>query len=346
MAEAKSGLQRYAMRGRNLAAIVRGRKKARVGVTPAEVVWQRGRMTLLRYEGGRQGVPLLMVPSLINQHYILDLQPGKSLVEFLLGRGFDVFMIRWGRPGAEERHLTFDDHIELLLGGAAAAVQRMTGAAEIHLLGYCVGGILTTIYGALHQDRLVSMINLATPVDFHRGGTLATWMDSRYMNVDLLVDALGNIPWPLMQVPFHLLKPTAQASKLVYVADRLWDDRFLDSFMALETWANDNVSFPGECYRRYIRDLYQRNLLVKGELTIGGRRVDLGRITCPLLNVAAHEDHIVPLESARALSALVPQTQEEIVGGGHIGAVVGYRASKTLWPRMAGFMRAAETGNP
>jgi polyhydroxyalkanoate synthase len=334
------------MRGRNLADIVRGRRKARVGATPADSVWQRGRVDLLRYEGSRQGVPLLMVPSLINQHYILDLQPGKSLVEFLLGRGFDVFMIRWGKPGAEDRHLSFDDHVELLLGGAVAAVRKITDEPGMHLLGYCVGGILSTIYGALHPERMVSMINLATPVDFHRGGTLALWMDRRYMDVDLLVDALGNVPWPLMQVPFHLLKPTAQATKLVYAADRLWDERFLDSFLALETWANDNVSFPGECYRRYIRDLYQDNLLVQGKLRIGGRRVDLGRIACPLLSVAAHEDHIVPLESARAISAAVAHTEEVLVDGGHIGAVVGYRASKTLWPRMDGFMRAAEDRGP
>ena len=333
------------MRGRNLVGLLRGRRKAGVGVTPAEVVWRRNKTVLLHYEGRgagrREPAPVLMVPSLINQHYILDLQPGKSLVEYLVGEGFDVFMVTWGKPGPEDRFLTFDDHIELLLGGAMRAVRAATGIARLHLLGYCVGGILTTIYGALHQDAVASMINLATPVDFHRGGTLAAWMDRKNFDVDLFVEALGNVPWPLMQLPFHLLKPTAQVTKIVYLADRLWDDRFLDSFVALETWANDNVSFPGECYRKYIRDLYQDNLLVRGELEIGGKKVDLRRIACPLLNVMAAEDHIVPVESARPIRDLVPHAGEIVMEGGHIGAVVGAKASKKLWPAMAAFMRKA-----
>ncbi|MFH1437608.1 MAG: alpha/beta fold hydrolase [Pseudomonadota bacterium] len=340
-------MKTYAARGKNLVRLLK-REKVPVGVTPARVVWRRNKLELLRYErpGGtaRDAAPLLLVPSLINQHYILDLQPGKSLVEFLLGQGFDVFMITWGRPGPEDRFLSFDQHIQLLLGGAIRQVRSMTGRRSIHLLGYCVGGLLATIYTALHPGHAASLVNLAVPIDFHCGGTLAAWTDRRTFDVDALVDSLGNVPWPLMQLSFHLLKPTAQATKVVYLVDRLWDDRFLDSFIALETWAGDNVSFPGECYRKYIRDLYQENALVRGELTIAERKVDLAAITCPLLSAAAREDHIVPLESALAIGKHVPHAKEIIMEGGHIGAVVGFRASTTLWPAVRDFL--LETGSP
>ena len=138
------------------------------------------------------------------------------------------------------------------------------------------------------------------------------------------MDAFGNVPWQLMQSAFHLLRPTLSLSKAVQLIDRAWDDEFLDGFFALETWGNDNVSFPGECYRRYVRELYREDALIRGTFMLSGRPARLQSIRCPVLAISFEHDNIVPWKSAAALLAEVQSTDTEHVHlqGGHVGAVV------------------------
>ncbi len=317
--------------------LVRGRPE--VGTTPADVIHRENKWRLLRYRPdpdatARGDSPILLVPSLINRHYILDLMPQKSFAEYLLGRGHDVYIIDWGTPSAEDRYLTLGDYCHTYLGRAARKVARNSPTGKTHLLGYCLGGTLTTIYAALEPDPVDSMALLAAPIDFHDDGLLSTWSRTETLDIDAMVDGFGNIPWPLMQFGFHLLRPTMNLSKAVYVLDKAWDDVFLDGFFALETWSNDNVSFPGEAFRKYIGELYRENRLVRDEFAIGGRRVRLGDIECPILNVTFEHDNIVPSKSARALNDHVDDkvVDHEHLYGGHVGAVVSRKASENLWP--------------
>lgn len=329
-----------------------GRKAAAgrppVGQTPADVVHTENKWRLLRYRPDRSVTPLncppiLLVPSLINRHYVLDLMPGKSFAEYLVDQGHDVYIIDWGNPGPEDRYLTFDDFTYRYLGRAVRKVARASATGKANLLGYCLGGTMTTIYAALHSEQIASMVTLAAPVSFDDDGLLATWSRTPGLNLDVLVDGTGNIPWPLMQLGFHLLRPTMNLSKAVYVWEKAWDDQFLDGFFALETWSNDNVSFPGEAFRKYIRELYQEDALIKGRFTISGQRVDLGRISCPTRAVAFEHDNIVPAPSVRALLDHVSPDVAEVVTlrGGHVGAVVSSRASKTLWPELSQWFQEA-----
>lgn len=317
-----------------------GGYRPEIAATPADVVFERNKMRLLRYRSTATELhahPLLLVPSVINRHYILDLQPGKSLVEYFVNEGFDVFIIDWGKPGAEDQYITFDDVIELQLDAAVRKVVRLSGSSQIHLVGHCLGGLLTLVYASLHPKRVASMMNITTPVDLRKGGILRSWTE--FMDVDQMVDALGNAPWPLLQASFHMLKPMALLQKTAWIYEKLWDDYTVDSFLALETWSNDNVSISGEFYRTYIKELYQNNALFEGTLQIRGWPVDLSKITVPVFNVAAKGDHIAPEESIVALSEKIPQTQNLLVSGGHIGGVISRRASRTLWPQMAEFFR-------
>ncbi len=131
--------------------------------------------------------------------------------------------------------------------------------------------------------------------------------------------------------------PTLLAQKALYLYDRIQDENFLDNFISLETWGNGNISFPGECFRRYIKDLYQDNQLVRGELVVEGRRVDLRQVRCPVLNVVALGDTIVPPGSASPLTGLIGSEDSHLweEQGSHIGAVVSSRAVASLWPRLA-----------
>ena len=186
---------------------------------------------------------------------------------------------------------------------------------------------------------------LAAPIDFAHGGLLATWTRSPGFDVDALVEGFGNVPWPLMQASFHLLKPTANLAKLVGLLDRAWDDEFLDGFMATERSGNDNVSFPGACYRRYIGDLYRDNALVAGAMRLGGKPARLDAIDCPVLAVTFEHDHIVPTAAATALLAHVasPDKAQLHLRGGHVGAVVSKKAAAGLWPQLSRWWAVRDT---
>ncbi|MFI5299772.1 MAG: alpha/beta fold hydrolase, partial [Polyangiales bacterium] len=307
------------------------RKKPRVAPTPADVVHRENKWSLLRYrarpEGRAFSAPVLLVPSMINRHYVLDLLPGKSFVEYLVKRGHDVFCIDWGTPTDEDRYVTFDDICDHAIGRAlrvAAKVSSPEAPHKPHVLGYCMGGTLAVIHAAAHNDSMASLVAVAAPVRFSDDGLLSRWTRSPSFDVCALVDALGNVPWPLMQSAFHLLRPTLTLSKIAHLADRAWTDEFLDGFLATETWGNDNVAFPGECYRRYIEALYRGDQLIDGTFSLSGVRVDLRALTTPTLAVTFENDSIVPFESAGVLIDVIGAHDKRLlkVPGGHVGAMV------------------------
>lgn len=316
-----------------------------VGQTPADVVHRENKWRLLRYRPRAAGLswktPILLVPSLINRHYVLDLMPKKSFVEFLVGEGHDVFMIDWGTPGPEDRYLTFD---ELCDGYLGRALRLASGRKKAHLLGYCLGGTLAAIHAAARPEHVASLTALAAPVRFDDDGLLAAWTRSPRFDVGALTRAFGNVPWQLMQSAFHMLRPTLGLSKTVHLLDRAWDDDFLDGFLALETWGNDNVSFPGEAYRRYVEELYRADALARGTFTLSGRPARLEEIRCPVLAVTFEHDGIVPWRSAAALLDLCGATDKERIHlpGGHVGAVVSRAAAKGLWPKLSAWWAARD----
>ena len=316
------------------------RKRPPVGATPADVVHTENKLRLLHYRRSTpatHATPVLLVPSLINRHYVLDLLPKKSFVEWLLARGFDVYCIDWGTPGDEDRFLTFDEICDGYLGRAVRRTARGAGVEKVHLLGYCMGGILGSIYTAAHPEHVASLVTLAAPVRFDGEGQLGAWTRSPTYDVRALVAAYGNVPWQLMQSAFHMLRPTLTLAKIVHLLDREWDDESLDGFLALETWGSDNIALPGEAYRRYIEELYQQDLLARGQFTLSGKPARLESITCPTLAITFEHDDIVPWASAKALVDLVSSEDKEWLHlpGGHIGAVVSKSASHRLWPKIA-----------
>lgn len=310
-----------------------------IGATPHSVVWTENKWRLLKFspQAKKFKTPVLMVPSLINRWYVLDLGRERSFIEWLVAQGHEVFCIDWGTPGAEDRYLTWDDIGGRYLGRAVRIAARETG--KTHVLGYCLGGTLAAAYVAAFPDGVASFTALAAPIDFEHAGIMSAWTRTPTFDVRSILEAFGNIPHPLMQASFRMLKPTLQAVKLVAVLDRAWDDEFLDGFLATEKWGSDNVSFPGECYARYIEELYRQNRLVGGTFTVCGRPAQLPSIKCPVLAVAFADDHIVPVPSAEPLVTLVGARDKQIVvdRGGHVGAVVSKKASTRLWPGMHTF---------
>ncbi len=329
-----------------------GRARPPVGTTPADVITRENKWSLLRYrprvEGRVYGTPVLLVPSLINRHYVLDLLPGKSFAEELVRAGFDVFCIDWGSPGDEDRFVTFDDVCDRAIGRALRAVTKAAGTEAAHVLGYCLGGTLVAIHAAAHagdaRRRVASLTLVAAPIRFDDDGLLARWTQTSTFDVGALVDGMGNVPWQLMQGAFQLLRPTMPLAKAVSLIHKASDDTFLDGFFALETWGSDNVSFPGECYRTYIESLYRQNELWHDRFVLSGKPARLSSIACPVHVVTFEHDNIVPWKSASSILERVSSSDAVHlhVPGGHVGAMVSSSARKKLWPSMQAFWAARD----
>jgi polyhydroxyalkanoate synthase len=340
-------LAREGSRVRNLLSLW-SRGRAKVGLTPADVVHRDNKARLLRYrprpEGFAAGAPVLLVPSLINRHYVLDLMPGKSFVEYLVAQGHDVYCIDWGTPGDEDRWVSFDEVVDKMIGRALRRVTAITGHPKAHVLGYCMGGTMAVIHAAVRPERVASLTAVAAPIRFRDDGLLSAWANTPTFEPRTLVDSLGNVPWQLMQSAFQFLRPTLPLSKAVHFLDRAWDDEYLDGFFALETWGQDNVSFPGEAWATYIQELYREDRLIAGTFALAGRPVNLAAVTAPTLAVTFEHDNIVPHASAQILVDRVGAAHKENLHlpGGHVGAMVSRAASKGLWPKMSAFFREAD----
>jgi polyhydroxyalkanoate synthase len=312
---------------------------AHVAPTPRDVLWRDGCAALYRFrrpEGVRPAaaMPVLVVPSMINKWYVVDLRAGASLVEALAAAGLDVYCLDWGTAQDEDRYLAWDDVIARL-GRAVRFVERTSEAPQVGLLGYCMGATLAGIYAALEPQHVAALLNLAGPFDFAQGGFLRTMVDAKWFDVRAIAEA-GNVAAMQMQSGFLALRPTSQLAKWVSYLDRGHDPKAREAFDALEQWAGENIPFPAAAYATYIEELYQKNLLVLGKHHVGGRRVDLASIRCPVLTIAAERDTICPLAAARALNDACGSADKElvVVPGGHVGAVVGSKAPTVLYPAM------------
>ncbi len=312
--------------------------------TAHDVVLEDGTARLLHFRGSVPArpdrAPVLLVPSMINRWYVLDLRPGYSVVEALVAAGFDTWCLDWGAPNAEDRYLDWDA-VVARLSRMARRTRRETGHDRLAMLGYCMGGTLTGIHAALEPDTVQALINLLGPFDFTRAGELGRMTDARWFDPEAIASA-GNMTAEQMQQGFVALRPTATLAKWVGFADRAHDPRAVQAFAALEAWASDNVSFPAAAYVTYIRDLYQENRLVRGEHAVRGKRVNLAAITCPVLTIATASDTICPLGAAKGLNEACGATDSEVfvTQGGHVGAVVGSNGPRALYPKLTSWLSA------
>ncbi|HEY2749490.1 MAG TPA: alpha/beta fold hydrolase [Polyangia bacterium] len=284
--------------------------------------------------------PILIVSSLINRYYVLDLLPELSVIALLNRRGFDVYVLDWKSPGADGPALGFADYVDGVIPRAARTVAALHGGALPAVIGYCMGGTLSVMFAARHPETLRALCLLGTPVEFRLSGELYNLTDRRRFDVDLLMDVLGNMPPAMMQSGFKLLSPLDAFNKMVALMRDAGDADRVRHFVALESWLDDNIAFPGGVYREYIRALYQDDLLCKRTMRIAGTPVDLSRLTAPLLNVIALRDHICAPPSSRALMPLVGSTKKETLefDTGHIGLTTSRRSLSDLWPRIADWL--------
>jgi len=313
--------------------------------TEKEVVYAEDKLRLFHYEPRVErpcGVPVLIAYALVNRPYMTDLQPDRSMVRNLLDHGMDVYLIDWGYPDAADRWLTMDDYISGYLRNCVDFIREKHGLDAINLLGICQGGTFSLCYASLYPETVRNLITMVTPVDFQTPDNLLShWAQD--LDIDLLVDTLGNIPADLMNLTYLSLKPyRLTGQKYLGLVDILDDAEQAQNFLCMEKWIFDSPDQAGECFRQFNKDCYQKNLLIKGELELGGRRVDPSRITMPVLNVYAEQDHLVPPSASRPLGDLVGTGDYTVKAfkGGHIGIYVSGRAQREVPPFIAEWITA------
>jgi polyhydroxyalkanoate synthase len=311
-----------------------------VGASAKDAIYAEDKLVLYHYrprieKPGR--IPLLVVYALVNRPYMTDLQEDRSMIRGLLDAGQDVYLIDWGYPNGADRFLDLADYINGYICRCVDHVRKLHGLEQINLLGICQGGTFSLCFAALHPQRVRNLVIMVTPVDFDApGNVLGSW--TRKLDVDLLVETLGNVPGELLNWMFLSLKPfRLTGQKYVDMADLLDDSRKLKSFLRMEKWIFDSPDQAGEAFRQFVRWFYQENRLVKGELKIGGQGVDLKRVTMPVLNVYATQDHLVSPESSIALRENVGAKDYSTIAfeGGHIGIYVSARAQREIPPAVA-----------
>ncbi|MBS1269782.1 MAG: Poly(3-hydroxyalkanoate) polymerase subunit PhaC [Gammaproteobacteria bacterium] len=312
------------------------------GVTPRDAIYEEDKLKLFHYKSpsGKhpiQPVPLLIVYALVNRPYMTDLQPDRSLIRSLLDKGLDVYLIDWGYPDRSDRCLTMDDYINGYLDRCVDIVRRRHDRDNINILGICQGGSFSVCYASLHPDKVKNLITMVTPVDFQTADNmLSHW--TRDVDVDLLVDTLGNVPGELLNWTFLALKPfQLMGRKYVDMVDALADETSARNFMRMEKWIFDSPDQAGETFREFVKIFFQGNGFVNGTARVGSTPIDLNNLTMPLLNVYAGQDHLVPPDASRALRDLTgtgDYTELEF-DGGHIGIYVSSKARKTVPPTIA-----------
>ena len=321
----------------------------KVGATPFEVVHQYDKVQLKLYKSPVKSpspIPTVVVYALINRYYMMDLQADRSMFKVFLDHGLDLYVVDWGYPTRGDKFLTMTDYIEDYMGHMVDWVCKRTGQPKVNLMGICQGGTFSAIYAALHPDKVKNLITIVTPIDFDTDtGLLNVW--AKKLDIDKMVETFGNVPGDFMNIGFLLLNPARlMFDKYVSFLENLDDKNFVANFMRMERWIFDSPDQAGEAFRQFVKDLYQQNKLVKGELVIGERKVNLKSITMPVLNAFAEADHLVPPACSRKFTEMTGSKDTLVLGypTGHIGMFTSRRSQTEYTPRIARWLSERSGG--
>ncbi len=343
LAFATDQFNRSMKRSWNFTRHAMGIGRAKVGQSPRDEIWRNGKAVLYRYQNDNitKGPPVLLVMSLVSRGYILDLQPGNSFVEHLLGEGFDVYTLDWGVPDEEDANNGLELYVDDMIPAAVETIDGRSGNHGVTVFGYCFGGVLALLYAARHPDDPVrNLMVMATPVDFDKMPEPMKIAGRGGVDPETLIDATGNVPAATVRSSFTMLTPTSDLATIADFFQHLGDDKFLESYQAMTQWTRNHIPFPGEAFRQTTDLLQDRNGFMTGDLMLAGENVNLRNITVPFANVVAERDHIVPQKAALPAVDLVGSSDktEILLPAGHVGLIVGKNGRKRCMPAMSGWL--------
>ncbi|MEO9295824.1 MAG: class III poly(R)-hydroxyalkanoic acid synthase subunit PhaC [Nitrososphaera sp.] len=316
-----------------------------VGQTPHEVLAETRAYRLLHYQpvvSKTAQTPILTVYALINRSYVLDLQPDKSWIKSLLSQGFDVYLIDWKDPSSVDKYVSFDDYVNGYINDCVDIVLKKTKVDKLTLHGYCMGASMSVMYTALHQDKVRNLAVIAPVIDTERDSTVIGNM-AKNMDVVKMRDTIGNLPPEQLFACYSALKPFKQGvAKYFNLVQNIDNESFVGNFLRIEKWLYDTPPIAGETFRQWISDIYQKNLLAKNEFALGDLVVDLSKITVPVLNLVADEDHLVSPECSTPLNDMVSSTDKRLMRfhTGHVGLIASSYSQNNVLPKVGQWLKA------
>jgi len=319
--------------------------KVEVGQTPHEVIAETRTYRLLHYRplvGKTARTPILTVYALINKSYVLDLQPDKSWIKSLLEQGFDVYLVDWKDPTSVDKYVSFDDYVNIYLDDCVDTVLKKNKVDRLTLHGYCMGASMSIMYTALHQEKVRNLAVIAPVIDTERDSTVIGNM-AKNMDVVKMRDTIGNLPPEQLYACYAALKPFKQGvAKYFNLVQNIDNESFVGNFLRIEKWLYDTPQIAGETFRQWISDIYQKNLLAKNEFMLGDLVVDLSKITVPLLNLVADEDHLVSPDCSTPLNDMVSSQDKRLMRfhTGHVGLIASSYSQNNVLPKVGQWLKA------
>lgn len=313
--------------------------------TPREVVFEEDKLKLYHYNKSTRSVnkvPTLIVYALVNTPSMMDIGQDKSFIKKLVDSGLDLYLIEWGFPTADDKYISLDDYINIYIDDVVDHIRKESGADKINILGVCQGGTFSLMYTALHPGKVKNLVTMVTPVDFSTDdGLLFKW--GKYLDPDRMVEAYGVVPGDFMNTGFLTLKPLSlMVNKYVDVINDLDDPEHLSSFMTMEKWIFDSPGQAGMAYKEFLNAMYRENCLIKGEMEVGGKKVDLKKITQPVLNLYAERDNQVPNAASIPIGDYVGSEDytAKSFPTGHIGMFVSRRSQEEVAPTVVDWLKS------
>lgn len=335
-----------------LAYFTAGASRAEMGNAPKRLVHKAGKLEVHRIDphAGHDhfeltrifdeeplpdvATPVLLIPPLMARPYVYDLRPEHSMARTLRHLGLDTYVLDFGVPDEGDAGLRLDDYVLDFVPQAVEAVRAQSGARDVTLAGYCMGGIFALLYAAAHRDAPVrNIVTIGAPIDFEKMGALTLVARLGSAHIDKLMDRLGNVPGTMASQGFKLMSGAKSITRYADLFIHLYDEEYVRGFDAINTWVNDLIPYPREAFKQMVKDVVSGNKILGRTLELGGRNVDLRDVRVPLLAFAGAGDNIAPLESARAIVDLVGAEDKRFVEvpGGHVGVVAGNAAPAAVW---------------
>jgi polyhydroxyalkanoate synthase len=316
-----------------------------VGETPNEVLVETRAYRLLHYQqmvSKTAKTPILVVYALINRSYVLDLQHDKSWIRSLLSQGFDVYLIDWKAPTMADKYVSFDDYVNCFIDDCVEVLLKKNKVDKLTLHGYCMGGTMSTMYTALHQEKVRNLAVIAPVIDTERDSTVIANV-AKNMDVEKMLHVNGNLQSEQMYALYSALKPFKQGvNKYFNFVQNIDNEPFVDNFLRLEKWLYDTPPIAGETFRQWVSDIYQKNLLVKNELKLRDKLIDLSMIRVPLLNIVADEDHLVSPQCSAPLNDVVSSIDKRLMRfqTGHVGLIASLYSQNNVLPKIGQWLMA------
>jgi len=313
-------------------------------VTPHDVVYTEDKVRLLHYKPlttKQSKIPLVIAYALINRYHILDIHPKKSWVRNLLEQGIDVYMVDWGTPSKMDKYLDFDDYVNDYLDNCVEFVKDESSVDQISLQGYCTGGTLATAYCSLHPEKVKNFVATAPVIDGWRDTTVISNL-AKHLDVDKMVETIGNMPPEFMYYCFSILKPFEQGiDKYIKFFRKIDDENFVDNFLRIEKWLSDTPPIPGALFKQWIKDIYQDNLLIQDKMYVGGKHISLKKIKMPIITQVAVGDHLVSPECSMPLHYAVGSEDKtlRVYPTGHVGMIASSLSQKKVLPELGQWLK-------